>query len=111
MGKYKSLLGTILGTMLTGFGIGVFLTPNKIVGGGVSGISTILYHSLGVPPGLSMIILNVLLLLVGLRVLGKEFTVKTLIGSAFVSLFVQIFSYIPFVTENVMVATIYGGVF
>ena len=31
MGKYKSLLGTILGTMLTGFGIGVFLTPNKII--------------------------------------------------------------------------------
>ena len=111
MGKYQSLLGTILGTMLTGFGIGVFLTPNKIVGGGVSGISTILYHTLKVPPGLSMIVLNLLLLLIGLRVLGKDFTLKTLVGSAFVSLFVQIFSYIPFVTENVLVATIYGGVF
>ncbi len=41
MGIYKSLLGTILGTMLTGFGIGVFLTPNKIVGGGVTIIDAV----------------------------------------------------------------------
>ena len=38
MNRIKSLLITILGTMLTGMGIGVFLTPNKIVGGGASGL-------------------------------------------------------------------------
>lgn len=110
MKKYKSLLGTVVGTMITGFAIGVFLTPNKIVGGGVSGISTILYHTLRVPPGLSMIVINVLLLLIGLGVLGKEFTIKTLIGSAAISFFSQIFSYIPFYTDNTILAVLFGGV-
>ena len=58
MKKSKSILLTIFGTMLTGFAIGVFLTPNKIVGGGASGISTILYHTRGIQPGVSFFIIN-----------------------------------------------------
>ena len=63
MSKIKSILLTILGTMITGFGIGVFLTPNKIVGGGASGISTILYHTLKIAPGVSFFVINILFLL------------------------------------------------
>ncbi|MBQ2614879.1 MAG: YitT family protein [Clostridia bacterium] len=110
MTKLKSILFTVLGTMITGFGIGVFLTPNKIVGGGVSGLSTLLYHTLSVPPGVSFLIINLVFLLIGFKILGKEFTLKTLLGASLLSLFVQLFSYIPFYTENVMLATIFGGV-
>ncbi len=110
MTKLKSILFTVLGTMITGFGIGVFLTPNKIVGGGVSGLSTLLYHTLSVPPGVSFLVINLVFLLIGFKVLGKEFTLKTLLGASLLSLFVQLFSYIPFYTENVMLATIFGGV-
>ena len=59
MKKEKSILAIILGTMLTGFSISVFLTPNKIVGGGDSGIATILYHTLDIPTGLSNIVINI----------------------------------------------------
>lgn len=111
MTKLKSFLFIVLGTMTTGFAIGVFLTPNKIVGGGVSGISTILFHTMNIPTGLSFIILNIILLLFGIKVLGKQFVIKTLIGTALLSLFIQIFSYMPFYTENTMLATIFGGVF
>jgi len=62
MSKVKSILLTVLGTMLTGFGIGVFLTPNKVVGGGVSGLSTILYHALSIPPGVSFLVINLIFL-------------------------------------------------
>ena len=109
MSKLKSFIFTLAGTILTGFGIGVFLTPNKIVGGGVSGLSTILYHTFLVPPGVTFLVINICLLLIGYKVLGKSFTVKTLIGSGMLSLFVQMFSYIPFYTENIMLATIFGG--
>lgn len=95
MAKLKSFLYIVLGTMTTGFAIGVFLTPNKIVGGGVSGISTILFHTMNIPTGLSFIILNIGLLLLGIKLLGKQFVIKTLIGTALLSLFIQIFSYIP----------------
>lgn len=111
MSKLKSFLLTVLGTMLTGFGIGVFLTPNKIVGGGVSGLSTILYHTLSIPPGVSFYAINILFLLISFKVLGKEFTVKTLIGTTLLSIFVQVFSYMPFYSENILVAAIFGAAF
>ena len=60
--------------MLTGFAIGVFLTPNKIVDGGVSGIATVLYHKFLVQPGITIFLSNILLLITGLKILGKNFT-------------------------------------
>ena len=89
MKKIKSILAIIFGTMLTGFAISVFLTPNKIVGGGVSGIATILYHTLQIPTGLSNLVLNIILLLLGLGFLGRKFILKTLIGVGLISVFVQ----------------------
>ncbi len=109
MTKKKSVLFTILGTMLTGFGVGSFLTPNQIVSGGISGLSTILYHTLHFEPGISFWILNVLLLLIGFHLLGKAFILKTLMGSTMLSLFVQLFTACPIYTENLMLSVIFGG--
>lgn len=109
MTKMKSIFLTIFGTMITGFGVGVFLTPNKIVGGGVSGLSTILYHTMSVPPGVSFLVINLLFLLIGFKILGKSFTAKTLFGAALISFFTQIFSYIPLYMENIILATLFGG--
>ena len=109
MNKFKSLLFSIFGAMLTGFAIGTFLTPNKIVGGGVSGISTILFHTFGIQPGVSFFVMNVLFLVFGLAILGKTFIMKTLVGIAFLSAFTQLFSYFPIHTENYMLATIFSG--
>ena len=106
----KSALFTVLGTMMTGFAIGSFLTPNKIVGGGVSGISTILYHTMHIQPGISFFILNILFLLIGLTVLGRKFVVKTLMGVTLLSLFTQLFSYFPVYTQNLILSTVFGGV-
>ena len=64
MNKFKSFVFSVFGAMLTGLAIGSFLTPNKIVGGGVSGISTILFHAFGIQPSISFFIINVLFLLV-----------------------------------------------
>lgn len=110
MSRIKSFLMTILGTMLTGMGIGILLTPNKIVGGGASGLSTILYHTLHIQPGVSFFIINIVLLTLGLKILGKEFVIKTLLGSTILSLFVQLFSMFPLEIENLMLPTIFGGV-
>jgi len=87
MKKLTSSLFTLSGTMITGFAIGSFLTPNKVVGGGASGISTILFHTFGIQPGVSFFILNILFLLIGLKLLGKEFILKTLAGISLLSVF------------------------
>ena len=110
MKKTTAFLFTILGTMMTGFAIGAFLTPNKIVGGGASGISTILFHTFGIQPGVSFFIMNILFLLLGLTILGRQFIIKTLIGISLLSLFTQIFSLFPIYTQNLMLSAIFGGV-
>lgn len=109
MEKKKALILTVCGTALAGFGIGTFLTPNKIVCGGASGIATVLYHTLGFAPGASFFIINAALLLLGLKILGRDFILKTLLGSTLLSLFVQVFSFFPFVTDDYMLAVIFGS--
>ena len=110
MNNKKSILLTLLGTMITGFAIGSFLTPNKIVGGGASGISTIIYHTFNIQPGLSFFVINILFLLVGLKVLGKVFVTKTLLGITILSLFTEIFTLFPICTEeNLILSVIFGG--
>ena len=109
MKNSKSFIFTILGTAITAFAVSTLLTPNKIVCGGVSGISTILYQTLSIPPGLTYAIINIVLLIAGKKILGKEFTVKTLFGSGVLSGFVQLFSYLHPITDNVFLAAFFGG--
>ncbi len=110
MKKIKDILLTILGTMITAAAVSLLLTPNKIVCGGMSGVSTILFHTFSLPPGITFGVLNVILLLLGLKVLGLSFTLKTLFGAGVLSVFVQLFSYLPPLTDDVFLATIFGGV-
>ncbi len=109
-GTIKKYLSIVLGCILVGFAIGVFYTPNKVVGGGVSGISTILFHTLGVPVGVSFAVINILLLLISLKKLGKRFFFNTIIGSLLVSVFAEVFTLVPPITENVFLASVFGSV-
>ncbi len=105
--KYATI---ILGVVLTAFGISVFYTPNKIVNGGVSGLATILFHTLGIPTGLTFFMINAILLITALRILGKSFVMDTIFGSVLLSVFLQIFSYIPAFVNDVFLATVFGSI-
>lgn len=107
----KNLIMFVFGIALTALAIAQFTLPNKIVGGGVSGISTILYHVSGVEPGVSTAVINAILLIIGIKVLGKRFVIATLAGVGLLSVLVQVFSYLPPITENVILASVFGGVF
>ncbi len=99
----------LIGPIITAFGISIFFTPNKVVSGGVSGLSTILFHIAKIPPGLSFAVINILFLLISFKVIGKEFVIKTIIGAANISLFVQIFSELPPMTNDIILASIFGS--
>lgn len=101
----------VFGSMLVGFSISVFYTPNKIVSGGVSGITTLLYHTLHISPGLSYAVINLLLLLIALRPLGKGFVLNTVLGAGLLSVFVQLFSYLPPATGSTLLAAVFGAFF
>ena len=98
-----------LGITMVAFAISVFYTPNKIVSGGVSGISTILYHTLGIQTGLSFLVINGVLLLFALKFLGKGFVLNTLYGALLISALVQVFSVIPPLTTDPILASVFGA--
>lgn len=100
----------VLGTAMVGFAVSGFYIPNKIVSGGVSGLSTILFHTLGIAPGLSYAVINVALLAAALRFLGKSFVLNSLIGALLSSIFVQLFSYLPGVFDDVFLGAVFGAI-
>lgn len=107
----KNYITILFGIMLTSFAISVFLVPNKIVTGGVSGMSTILYHTAGIPAGVSYVVINIILLLAAFKFIGKRFVVSSLVGAGLISVFVEIFSYVPQLTQNIFLATVFGSAF
>lgn len=89
---------------------GTCFLPNKIVSGGVSGISTILYHISGIPFGFSYGVINAILLIVGFKVIGKDFTIKTLICTFVLSVLMELATYLPPLTDDILLATVFGAV-
>ena len=108
--KVKSALMILVGVTCVSAAVSLFYIPNKIVSGGVSGISTILYYLFSLPPGATYAVINVILLLLGFKIIGRTFVLKTTICAGLMSVLVQIFSYLPPVTENVLLAAIFGSV-
>ncbi len=97
------------GVVLVAFAVSVFYTPNKIVSGGVSGVATVLYHTLGIAPGVSYAVINFVLVVLAFKFLGKMFVINTLLGAGLLSVLVQLFSYIPTLTNDVLLATVFGA--
>lgn len=96
--------------IIVAFAISVFFTPNKIVNGGVSGLATILHHTLGVSTGLSFAVINFTLLILGFRILGKKFVFTTIYVSGVLSVFVEVFSYLPPIEMDLLLASLFGAV-
>ncbi|MCU4157904.1 YitT family protein [Carboxylicivirga sp. A043] len=100
-------LGLVIGTL----GWTAFLIPAKIVGGGLTGIATIMYLTMGFDIGLTSLVINAFLILLAMRVLGASFGIKTiycvLVMSGLLTLFRPLFEQ-PVVSELMMNAIIGG---
>ena len=121
----KKILGTIkayiiitLGLLCYVLGWTIFLIPNNLVGGGVSGISSIILYAFGVPISVTYFAINIIRLLIALKVLGKGFGVKTVYAIVAATLFFQFVpAFIPqdFIEEiaisnGKLLSAIFGGV-
>jgi uncharacterized membrane-anchored protein YitT (DUF2179 family) len=67
-----------LGVLSYAIGWAIFLLPHNLVGGGVSGFASILYYATNIPMGLTYFVVNVILLLIGTKILGRGFGAKTI---------------------------------
>ena len=79
----------LVGSFILAAGFVLFMTPYKIVPGGVYGISIVLHHLIGTPVGLVALAFDIPLTIIGIRVLGPRFGIKTVVGFVLTAGFVD----------------------
>jgi len=108
---FREYMGVLLGVAITAAGLDMFLIPNKIAAGGVSGIATIVYYLVKFPVGMTMLAINIPLFLLSIKEMGLSFGVRSLFGTVTLSLFVDLLAnYLPVPTHDIFLASLYGGV-
>lgn len=108
----KDILFFTAGTFLYSIGVSVFTAPNHIAPGGITGIATILHYLVHTPIGTMFFVLNIPLIIIALRFLGKRLVAKTIFCIVLVSVFTDILAlpFAPTYTDNPILAALYGGV-
>lgn len=101
---------TILGSLIMAFATAQFLLPNHLSTGGFSGIATIVYYLLNIPIGTTNFVINIPLLILAYFKIGKYFVAKAIGGTILLSLFLNILEELPALTEDRLLACIYGGI-
>lgn len=100
----------IIGTALMASGTAFFLLPNKLSTGGFAGIATIFYYFLNFNMGMTIFILNLPLFILACFKIGINFLTKAILGTTFLSIFIDVFTTLGVATEDKLLASIYGGI-
>jgi uncharacterized membrane-anchored protein YitT (DUF2179 family) len=116
--QLKQIIPILLGTAVYAFGLLYFIIPNKLMEGGVTGITVLLNYAFSVPPSLSTLVLNIPLFLLGWKILGGRQIIYTGVGIGALTFFLWLFEKLidsgwiePFATEHdFILAALYAGV-
>lgn len=105
----------LIGAFIMASGFVLFITPYKIVPGGVYGISIVLHYIIGTPVGMMALAFDIPLTLLGIRILGPRFGVKTVVGFLATAIFMDTITYFygaePLVVGDALLSSIFGGLF
>ena len=108
--KIRRYLGMTIGIAIVAIGINMFFVPNKIAAGGITGLATVLNYLSGLSVGSLMLIFNVPLFIIGIKILGAKYGLKTLYGAIALAVLVDVFApYTPTLTHDILLNSIYGG--
>lgn len=107
---FKDYIYLFIGAFIVALSFNLFLNPNGIASGGVSGFSTIIEYQFGIEAAITQWGLNIPLFITGFFLLGKQFGTKTAVGSVILPFFVYMTRNFTPLTDQLLLATIYGGV-
>ena len=105
----------VLGILLYAIGYTAFILPERVVMGGVAGLSALIYYATNIPAGISIFVLNITLLVIAFSALTKQFVVRTIVGVLLLSLFIgslqPLFQAFPIITagEDKFMHVLIGG--
>ena len=106
--RFFSYAQILIGSLIGGASYPLFLTPNRIAPGGLTGIATILNYLFHWPVGIVSLVLNIPLFMIGYKAMGKVFAFRSLVATVLFSLFIDL----PLrpVTDDPLLGALYGGV-
>lgn len=110
---FQDIIFMLVGVLFTGFAIRSLLLPNSFLDGGVTGASLLLHELYHFPISIVIILANIPFIVMGHKLIGKTFTVKTSISVIALGLCLQFFPY-PNITQdwnNMILVSIFGGFF
>jgi uncharacterized membrane-anchored protein YitT (DUF2179 family) len=102
----------VIGSAIMAVGYSLFLIPHHFVPGGVSGIAMIVNYFTRLPLGVLIMVLNIPVFVVGIRIMGRKYGLRSLLGMVISSLLIDIFYEVlklKSATDNAILAAIYGG--
>ena len=111
--ELKNILLICLGAAFLALGVVFFLAPNRIATGGTPGVAILLHFIVDLPIGGLMVLINLPLLLIGAKMLGRSFAIRTVGAILLTSVLIDLFSEIlrlPALSNNLLLATLYGGI-
>lgn len=114
-GNMKDFMFIVFGILLYAIGYTAFILPERVVMGGVAGLSALIYYATNIPAGISIFVLNITLLVIAFSALTKQFVVRTIVGVLLLSLFIgllqPLFQAFPIITagEDKFMHVLIGG--
>lgn len=105
----KSLFFITIGAFITAFALESFLLPNKVIDGGIIGISMIMNQLTHWNLGLLIIILNTPFILLAFKKMGKMFVFLTAYANIILAFALNVFHHYK-VTNDITLATVFGGI-
>ncbi|MDJ1089424.1 YitT family protein [Macrococcoides caseolyticum] len=108
--KLKRFIFITIGAILMAIALELFLVPNKLLDGGIVGISIMMSHFLKLPIGLFIFILNIPFFYLGYKQIGKTFALSTLYGIGILSIGTALLHPVPAFADEKFLVTIFGGV-
>ncbi|MBR4618839.1 MAG: YitT family protein [Bacilli bacterium] len=107
--EFLSYVIITIGVIISSFAIDTIILPNNILDGGVTGISIIISKLTPLEISNLIFILNIPFILMGYKSLGKRFLIKSIYSMLLYSLFLFLFNKIDPLTDQLLLATVYGG--
>ncbi len=98
----------VLGCVIGGAAYPLFLVPNNIAPGGLTGVATIFNYLWGWPVGVTSMALNLPLFVIGWKAMGKVFVFRSLVATFLFSAFIDLLQFPP-LTDDILLGSVYGA--
>ena len=106
----KHFVGIIIGATIVSVSINTLIIPNQIADGGVTGIAIILHYLFDWPVSWTILLLNLPLFILGLRLVGRNFLIFSVLGVGVLSVTLSLTTHLPTLTHDMFLAVVSAGV-